>query len=144
MREPMTTALFYFFVFSTWGVGISAGLAAVKAFSEKSKLANEEKKMEIAHKKEMVEKINSLGAFGALMGTMSAPTGQAPAGVKNTPWGNVSDVKPSAELIPEKIRELMQSSPNHPEVKEIDGDDQILGVRFEAKNYPPVFGDEDE
>ena len=37
----------------------------------------------------------------------------------------------------------MKSSPNHPEVEEIDGSDQILGIRFEAKNYPPGFSDEE-
>ena len=35
----------------------------------------------------------------------------------------------------------MKSSPLHPEVEEIDGTDQILGVKFEARDYPPVFGD---
>jgi hypothetical protein len=47
-------------------------------------------------------------------------------------------------MIPEKIRELMKSSPMHPEVEEIDSTDEILGVRFEAENYPPGFGDDEE
>jgi hypothetical protein len=46
--------------------------------------------------------------------------------------------------IPEKIKELMKSSPDHPEVEEIDPTDMILGVRFEADSYPPGFGDVDD
>jgi len=45
--------------------------------------------------------------------------------------------------IPDKVKELMEKSPGHPEVEEIDGSDEIIGVRFEAENYPPGF-DEDE
>ena len=48
-----------------------------------------------------------------------------------------------APPIPDKVKELMAKSPGHPEVDEIDGTDEIIGVRFEAENYPPGF-DEDE
>ena len=48
-----------------------------------------------------------------------------------------------APPIPDKVKELMELSPNHPEVEEIDGADEIIGVRFEAENYPPGF-EEDE
>ena len=51
--------------------------------------------------------------------------------------------KPNKEDIPEKIKELMTSSPNHPEVEEIDSSDRILGARFEAENYPPGFAQDD-
>ena len=51
--------------------------------------------------------------------------------------------KESAPPIPDKVKELMMKSPNHPEVEEIDGSDEIIGVRFEAENYPPGF-EEDE
>ncbi len=46
--------------------------------------------------------------------------------------------------IPDKVKELMSKSPNHPEVEEIDGSDEIIGVRFEAENYPPGFEDDEE
>ncbi len=45
--------------------------------------------------------------------------------------------------IPEKVKDLMAKSPGHPEVEEIDGSDEIIGVRFEAENYPPGFEEED-
>lgn len=63
----------------------------------------------------------------------------------STGRGPLSPSKPpNKEDIPEKIKELMGSSPNHPEVAEIDSSDMILGVRFEAENYPPGFADDDE
>ncbi len=46
--------------------------------------------------------------------------------------------------IPDKVKELMSKSPGHPEVEEIDGSDEIIGVRFEAENYPPGFEDDED
>ena len=46
--------------------------------------------------------------------------------------------------IPDKVKELMSKSQGHPEVEEIDGSDEIIGVRFEAENYPPGFEDEED
>ena len=51
---------------------------------------------------------------------------------------------PDHPYVDEKIRELMKSSPDHPEVAEIDVFDEIIGVKFEAENYPPGFDEEDE
>jgi hypothetical protein len=50
--------------------------------------------------------------------------------------------------IPEEIRRLMSGSPDHPEVDEIDDDDDIVGISFKASQYPPglddSFDDDDE
>lgn len=139
----MTLSIFlYIFGFSTWAVGILSWLIILGGWVGKRDLEMRALKIEVQQKEFLYKKFTSLSE--KLSGGMP-PFPQPPnsPGMK-TPWGNVSDTKPSKELIPDKIMELMQSSPNHPEVNEIDSSDQILGVRFEAKDYPPVFGDEDE
>jgi predicted transcriptional regulator len=90
---------------------------------EKWEIEKEAIKFEIEQKKEF---INKMGARAeSLMPSM--------AKITNRPTE-----------IPEKIKELMKSSPDHPEVEEIDPTDMILGVRFEADSYPPGFGDVDD
>jgi hypothetical protein len=90
-------------------------------------LDRQEKVLDIEQKKLLLSKFSSI--TGARSSSMAAIAQMSDTG---------------KDSIPEKIRELMKSSPNHPEVEEIDSSDQILGVRFEAENYPPGFGDEDE
>ena len=135
----MVTAILYTFLFSTWGLGLLSWVAFLGNKFEKWGLESQERELEITQKKLMFSKFNSLSMT-------SAPAAAATAGsTKQTSWGSVTATEPpSKESIPEKIRELMASSPNHPEVEEIDSGDQILGVRFEAAEYPPTFGDEDD
>lgn len=123
----MTTVFLYVFIFSTWGLGLLSWLAALGNAISKWELERQERSLDIEQKQNLFSKFNSL--TGGRM-TMAGPTTTAQ--------------EPSKEMIPEKIKELMKSSPNHPEVEEIDSSDEILGVRFEAENYPPGFGDEDE
>jgi hypothetical protein len=127
----MTTAILYIFLFSTWGLGLLSWISALGHTAAKWELDREEKKLDISQKKLLFGKFNSL--------TSSAQSRMAAHTVSKE---TLSDL--NAEEIPEKVRELMKSSPNHPEVEEIDATDEILGVRFEAENYPPGFGDEDE
>lgn len=37
----------------------------------------------------------------------------------------------------EHIQSLMEVSPNHPEINEIEKDDSIVGVMFQGNAYPP-------
>jgi hypothetical protein len=46
--------------------------------------------------------------------------------------------------IPEELQNLMKSSPDHPEVNEIEEDDQVFGVVFQAHNYPPQLEQNDD
>lgn len=39
--------------------------------------------------------------------------------------------------IPEELQNLMKSSPDHPEVSEIEEDDEVFGIVFQSHNYPP-------
>lgn len=131
----MATAILYTFVFSTWGLGLLSWVVVLGRKLEEWNLDTQEKNLEITQKKLLFNKFNSLSA---------TPVPVASA-TKQTSWGSITTTEPpSKESLPEKIKELMSSSPNHPEVEEIDGSDQILGVRFEAAEYPPAFGDEDE
>lgn len=123
----MTTVFLYVFLFSTWGLGLLSWLAALGNSLSKWELERQEKTLEIEQKKNLFSKFNSLtGGRTAIAGPVATTQ------------------EPNKEMIPDKIKELMKSSPNHPEVEEIDSSDEILGVRFEAENYPPGFGDEDE
>lgn len=123
----MTTIFLYVFLFSTWGLGLLSWLAALSNALAKWDLERQEKSIDIEQKKLLFSKFNSL-TKGKTPGSVAVPT----------------MTEPSKDTIPEKIQELMKSSPNHPEVEEIDSSDEILGVRFEAENYPPGFGDEEE
>jgi hypothetical protein len=123
------------FLFSTWGLGLLSWMVALGNFITKNNISNQERYIEITHKKALFNRFNDLSGIQAY-GSKSQPS-------KRAPWGRVGEAEESPELIPDKIKELMKSSPNHPEVEEIDGSDQILGVKFEARDYPPVFGDGD-
>lgn len=121
----MTAVLLHVFLFSTWGLGLLSWLAALSNSLANWDLDRQGKMLDMHQKKLIFGKFNSL-------------TGDKTISLTN------SVLTASNEEIPEKIKELMKSSPNHPEVEEIDGTDQILGVRFEAENYPPGFADEEE
>jgi hypothetical protein len=124
----MTTVFLYTFLFSTWGLGLLSWIVGLGHLLTKWNLESMERALDIEQKKALFEKFESVTSSrqGFTMAGQPAPS------------------MPSKDMIPEKIKELMKSSPNHPEVEEIDSDDQILGVRFEAENYPPGFGDGDE
>jgi hypothetical protein len=125
----MTTAFLYIFVFSTWGLGLLSWVIGLGQLLARWELEAKEKNLEIEQKKVFLSRINSIASgFG-----------------KGFPRGGIAGATESgSKELPEKLKELMKSSPNHPEVDEIDSTDEIIGVRFEAENYPPGFGDADE
>ena len=119
------TTLFFAFVFLTWGLGLLTWVVFVGHKVSRWELENNGIKVDTEQKRLFLEKV------GALSGPFQRPFS--------------SDATPSqVKELPEKIKELMKSSPNHPEVEEIEPTDLIIGVRFEAENYPPGFGDADE
>lgn len=125
------TTLFYLFVFVTWGIGLLCLLGALSNYILTEDLKRKERNIELLHKTQLFDKINAL--------TEAKTQGFAAIG-SNFPAIN----PPPTHELPDKVKELMKSSPNHPEVNEIDGSDTILGVRFGAENYPPGFGEGDE
>lgn len=119
------TTLFSIFVFASWGLGLLTWIIYIGHKVGRWELENEGLQADNEQKKLLLAKINSLSS--PFQRTLTSDT----------------ILTPTKEL-PEKLRELMKSSPNHPEVEEIESSDQIIGVRFEAENYPPGFGDADE
>ena len=123
----MLSALFYVFAFSSWGLGLLAFVSMIGINVEKWQKKKEILDFELKEKTMLLEKLNSTStAFNNLMGASAFLN------------------KKDSSKIPDKVRELMNSSPDHPEVSEIDGSDEIIGVRFEAENYPPGFDDDEE
>lgn len=125
----MASAILYVFAFSTWGLGLVAFISMIGINIEKWQKKKEVIEFELKEKTILLDKLTSNSSPFGMMAMM------AEMGSKKQ--GNV------APPIPDKVKELMEKSPGHPEVDEIDGTDEIIGVRFEAGNYPPGF-DEDE
>lgn len=125
----MLSALFYVFAFSSWGLGLIAFISLIGINVEKWQKKKEILNFELKEKITLFERLTSPSSpLNAMMLAQSlTKSPQQPIG-----------------KLPEKVRELMKSSPDHPEVAEIDPSDEIIGVRFEAENYPPGFDDDDD
>ena len=126
----MATIFVYIFAFSTWGLGLVAFISMIGINIEKWQKKKEILDFELKEKTILLEKLTSNNSPLNMMAMM------AEMGAKKQ--GNV------APAIPDKVKELMAKSPGHPEVDEIDGTDEIIGVRFEAENYPPGFEEDDD
>jgi len=125
----MVSALFYIFLFSSWGLGLIAFVSLIGINVEKWQKKKEALDSEIKEKNIFFERLVSSNPIfdPALISQINK---------KDSSNATVAQVA-------DKIKELMSHSPDHPEVAEIDGSDDIIGVRFEAENYPPGF-EEDE
>lgn len=117
----MLTTLLYLFIFSSWALGLLAALAALSmklqahsAAMKSQALELESDSIEVTSKKAFIEKISGLGKT------------QSPG------------------LIPDELAKLISNSPGHPEVNEIDGDDEVYGVVFQAHSYPPSMDDDND
>ena len=122
----MASAILYVFAFSTWGLGLVAFISLIGINIEKWQKKKEVIEFELKEKTVLLEKLTSNSSPFGMMAAMAQ-------------MGNKKDAP-----IPDKVKELMEKSPGHPEVDEIDGADEIIGVRFEAENYPPGFDEDDE
>ena len=125
----MVSAILYVFVFSTWGLGLVAFISLIGINVEKWNKKKDVMEFELKEKTILLEKLTSNSSPFGMM-AMMAEMGAKKQGAMTPP-------------IPDKVKDLMSKSPGHPEVEEIDGSDEIIGVRFEAENYPPGF-EEDE
>lgn len=124
----MATIFVYIFAFSTWGLGLVAFVSLIGINIEKWQKKKEALDFELKEKTMLLDKLISPTSPFAGMMAAAALNGRKDIAVPP---------------IPEKVKDLMAKSPGHPEVEEIDGSDEIIGVRFEAENYPPGF-EEDE
>ena len=126
----MATIFVYIFASSTGGLDLVAFISMIGINIKKRKKRKDILDFELKEKTILLERLTSSNS--PFMGMMAA------AALSNKKEGR------GAPPIPEKVKELMELSPNHPEVDEIDGTDEIIGVRFEAENYPPGFEDEED
>lgn len=122
----MLSAILYVFAFSTWGLGLIAFISVIGINIEKWQKKKEIIEFELKEKTIFLERLTSNSSPLNMMAAMSQMSNK-----KEIP-------------IPDKVKELMAKSQGHPEVEEIDGTDEIIGVRFEAENYPPGFDDDEE
>jgi len=122
----MLSAILYVFAFSTWGLGLVAFISVIGINIEKWQKKKEIIEFELKEKTIFLERLTSNSSPLNMMAAMSQMSNK-----KEIP-------------IPDKVKELMAKSQGHPEVEEIDGTDEIIGVRFEAENYPPGFDDDEE
>ena len=104
----MLTTLLYLFTFSSWGLGLLAALTALSMKLQEHGVKIKAANLEISSKTSLID---------SLMGNM--PGSRRGSG------------------IPEELKNLMKSSPNHPEVEEIEEDDEVFGIVFQSHNYPP-------
>jgi hypothetical protein len=117
----MPSTLFTIFLSLTWGLGLLFGLVILGILAGnntvKRKFLNlklETEAFELMVKKSMIAKMAMRGAPSMGIG------------------------------LPEKLKELMKMSPNHPEVNEIEEDDEVVGVVFPSDSYPPEMDDDNE
>lgn len=52
--------------------------------------------------------------------------------------------KKQSQKIPKELKSLMDRSPGHPEVEEIEGDDEVFGIIFKSESYPPTMGESND
>ena len=125
----MATVFLYGFIFLTWGLGLLSWIVALSRMISRLELEHQERTLELSQKTLLLNKFNFLtnggGGRGLSIGGLATQIAE-----------------PNKTDIADNVKELMKSSPNHPEVEEIDSSDEILGIRFEAGNYPPGFGEE--
>lgn len=108
--------LLHIFIFTSWALGL---LAALLALSMK-----------------LQEHSVRLRAMSLELESDSLDV----AGKKNL-FDKIVQRSATGPGIPEEIKKLMIGSPGHPEIEEIDDDDEIVGISFKASQYPPGLDD---
>jgi len=109
----MITTVLYLFTFSSWGLGLLAALVALSM-----KLQEHGIRMRGLVLESESDALELMGKR-EFMDRITSGRSQRP--------------------IPDELKRLMEHSPNHPEVSEIDGEDEITGVLFKAEHYPPAM-----
>lgn len=116
----MLTTLLYLFIFSSWAVGLLAALSALSMKLQSHSLSMKSREVEL--ESDQIE-VGSKKAFIEKLSGLG---------------------KPQTSRIPEELAKLISNSPGHPEVSEIEEDDEVYGVVFQAHSYPPSMDDDDE
>jgi hypothetical protein len=108
----MSVTLLYLFTYTSWGLGLFSAFMAlamkIQEHSAKMKLVNIQ--------------VEGMEGKQRISEMVLSSLGKGP--------------KPERK-IPENLLELMAKSPDHPEVNEIEPDDEVFGVLFKSQDYPP-------
>ena len=128
----MISIIFHIFLFSTWGLGLAAFVSFMGQWLNDREIKREILKLDLKRKNYFFENPNASTPFDHLIGGEDF-------------FKHIRTNSPQEEesQISERVKEFMAVSKDHPEVNEIDGTDEILGVRFESENYPPGFDEDD-
>lgn len=117
----MPAPLLTIFVSLTWGLALLFGLVLLGILAgnntTKRKFLNlklEAESLDLFVKKSLLAKMAMRGGS-----PLTAPSPVTMSGISD------------------KLKELMKMSPDHPEVKEIEEDDEVVGVLFKSDSYPP-------
>ena len=117
----MTAALLYIFTFISWGLGLLAALVGLSMRMQEH--TERVRSMKIRNEAKSLELIGKRGLATALVNRLTR--------------SNETESK-----IPEELQKLMDRSPSHPEVSEIEPGDEVFGVLFKGQDYPPPMEQE--
>ena len=112
----MLTTLLYLFTISSWGLGLLAALSALSLKLQEHGIRMKGLALEMES--------DALDVAGKTAFINRIAGGSRPSGPRT---------------IPDELKKLIERSPEHPEVSEIDEDDEVFGVLFKAEHYPPAM-----
>lgn len=124
MEEFMIT----FFTYTVVGIGSFLLLGIIAQIYEHMNISLKFKKL--AYERE--SKINFENILKARMAMAT--------GLMATASSSISNPLKSKQKNPEAwnmIQEMMETSPDHPEISEIEEEDDIVGIIFAGNSYPP-------
>jgi hypothetical protein len=118
----MLTTILYFFIFSSWALGLLAALVAISMKLQKHSASMKSQELEL--ESDSIELMAKRSFINKMSGLESGSQNKS--------------------RIPEELAKLIRNSPEHPEVNEIDGDDEVYGVVFQAQSYPPAMDEDND
>jgi hypothetical protein len=118
LSPAMLTTLLYLFTFSSWGLGLLAALTALSMKLQEHGIRMKGLALEMES--------DALDVAG------------------KTAFVNRITGAGRPRTIPDELKKLIDRSPDHPEVSEIDEDDEVFGVLFKAEHYPPAMETDDD
>jgi hypothetical protein len=108
--------LLYIFIYASWALGLLAALLALSMKLQEHGVRLRAMSLEL--ESDSLDVAGKKNLFDRIVQRSAVGTG-----------------------IPEELKKLMVGSPGHPEIEEIDGDDEIVGISFKASQYPPGLDD---
>ena len=118
-----------FFIYAAAGIGSLFALGFIS-------LAYEYVSTAVKMKKLILERATKAPTQAEMLTKQAIMQAQVAQMMRSAPVGNKMPKEVDEEAW-EMLQEMMGASPNHPEIEEIEKDDQIIGVMFSGNSYPP-------